>query len=306
MLREAENTVKIEGILSEIDLNYGSYVKNGKTIEDINGVIKIKVTQKINGEDVETETPVHMFAAKYKNNGDTNPAYESIERIKNEYVSIADAGGEEGADRVRITSGKITMNTYPSKTTGQIVSFPRITASFVSRIKKEDCKPQATFSTELYVGQVTPEVDTDGVETGRLKVKSVIPMYGGKVEVVPFVAVAPGVVNAISSYWHEGDTVKASGRLNFSSKTETILKEVDFGEPIETTRTVNISDLVLTGGSQTPMDDNYAFNHDEIKSALAERNVRLEAQKQRSIEKAKNKTTAAPASNKPTAADLGF
>lgn len=43
MLREAENIVRIEGILSEIDIKPGSYEKDGKTVENIGGSIKVKV-----------------------------------------------------------------------------------------------------------------------------------------------------------------------------------------------------------------------------------------------------------------------
>ena len=43
MLTQAENIVKIEGLLSEIDLNYGSYTKDGKPVETISGIIKVKV-----------------------------------------------------------------------------------------------------------------------------------------------------------------------------------------------------------------------------------------------------------------------
>ena len=43
-LKQAENSVKIEGILSEIDLKTGSTVKNGKTVEYITGSIKVRVT----------------------------------------------------------------------------------------------------------------------------------------------------------------------------------------------------------------------------------------------------------------------
>ena len=104
MLKQTENSVKIEGILSEIDLDYGSFVKNGATVESIGGTIKVQVTQKINGEDAILEVPVHMFASKLTNKGTPNPAYESIEKIKTSYVSIA-AGGIDAADRVRITGG---------------------------------------------------------------------------------------------------------------------------------------------------------------------------------------------------------
>ena len=36
-MRAAENKVRIEGILSEVDLDYGSFQKNGKTVECIRG-----------------------------------------------------------------------------------------------------------------------------------------------------------------------------------------------------------------------------------------------------------------------------
>jgi hypothetical protein len=54
MLREAENYVKVEGILSEVDLNYGSYQRAGKTIDMIAGSIKVRVDQKIDGENCTT------------------------------------------------------------------------------------------------------------------------------------------------------------------------------------------------------------------------------------------------------------
>lgn len=305
MLREAENIVKIEGILSETDLKYGSYIKNGKTVENIGGSIKIKVTQQINGEDINLEIPVHMFANKLKNDGSNNPAFESIERVMKEFVSIAAAGGEEGADRVRITSAKIQMNEYYGRGEN-LISFPRISASFVTKVKKEECKPQATFAVEFYVGSMDNELNRNGEETGRYIVKGIVPQYGGKVDVINFVAVAPGVINAISSYWNVGDTVKASGRLNFSSKTEVIMKEVDFGEPIEQTRTTNVSDLVITGGSQTPMDGEFAFDANDIKAAAAERKNRLDELK-KNAGKAKAKPMAAPApAARMSAQDLGF
>ena len=306
MLREAENIVKIEGILSETDLKYGSYIKNGKNMETISGSIKIKVVQQINGEDTNLEIPVHMFANKYKSDGvSPNPAFDSIERVMKEFVSIAAAGGEEGADRIRITSAKIQMNEYYGRGEN-LISFPRISASFVTKVKKEECKPQATFAVEFYVGSMDNELNRNGEETGRYVVKGIVPQYGGKVDVINFVAVAPGVINAISSYWNVGDTVKASGRLNFSSKTEVIMKEVDFGEPIEQTRTTNVSDLIITGGSQTPMDGEFAFDPADIKVAAAERKNRLDELKKNSGDKGKNKVQPAPAANRVSAQDLGF
>lgn len=300
MLRQADNIVKIEGILAETDLKYNSYVSkmDGKTVDSIGGTIKIRVNQNINGEDVQLEIPVHLFANKLKSNGELSPAYKSIEEVMNNFTSIAATGNEANADRVSITQGRISMNEYYGQN-GNLVSFPRIQASFVNKITKERCKPTATFDVEFYVGSSDPELDANGIETGRHKIRGVIPGYNGKIEVVDFIAIAPGVIDAISQYWQIGDTVRAGGRLNFSARTETFTKAVDFGEPVEQTRTVNVSDLIITRGSQDPLTEEAAFDEQEIKAALGVRKANLEAQK--------NKPKAAPVkATRPTAADLGF
>lgn len=300
MLREAENIVRIEGILSETDLKYGSFDKNGTANNFIGGIIKIQVNQEINGESVTLEVPVHMFASEYTNKGTKNPAYQSIERIKNEYVSIAAAGGAANADRVRVTNGKITMNEYYGQN-GQLISFPRVTASFVTKIKPDEMNPCATFSVNFVVAKRVNEVDKEGVETGRYKVTGIVPQYGGKADVIEFITSNPNVINAIGQYWTENDTVSAQGRLNFSSKTETVIKEVDFGEPQASTRTVSVSELILTGGSSTPLDGDFAYDMSDIQAALAERKQRLEDSKNKNggARKAPQKSTNGPI-------DLGF
>jgi hypothetical protein len=304
MLRQAENKVKIEGILAEIDLKPGSFMKDGKEVESIGGSIIVKVTQKISGEEKELSIPVHMFASKLTNKGTPNPAYESIKKVADDYVSIAAAGGEAGADRVRITSGNIRMNEYYSAD-GRLVSFPRINASFVTKIGATECKPEATFTTEMVVAAKNEELNRDGEPTGRYRIDAVIPQYGGRVDVVPFYAQSESVISAVSTYWEVGDTVKANGRLDFSATTETIIEEVDFGEPIEKTRTINRSDLIITGGSQEPLDGDFAYDNAEIQTALAARKETLEKQKDRDMSRAATK--AAPsADTKNGFADLGF
>ena len=305
MLRQAENRVKIEGVLAEVDIKPGSFMKNGQTVESIGGSIIVKVIQTISGEEKELAIPVHMFASKLTNKGTPNPAYESIKKVMDEYVSIAASeNGEEGADRVRITNGNVRMNEYYTQD-GRLVSFPRINASFVQRINKSDCKPEATYTAEFVVASRAEEVDKNGETTGRYKIGAVLPQYGGKVDVIPMYAQSEGVISAISQYWAVGDTVKANGRLDFSATTETIIEEVDFGEPIEKTRTINRSDLIITGGSQTALEGDFAFDEDEIQNALAERRNRLEAQKSRDMSRAATKQTP-PKTTKNGFADLGF
>lgn len=305
MLRQAENRVKIEGVLAEVDIKPGSFTKNGQTVESIGGSIIVKVIQTISGEEKELAIPVHMFASKLTNKGTPNPAYESIKKVMDEYVSIAASeNGEEGADRVRITNGNVRMNEYYAQD-GRLISFPRINASFVQRINKSDCKPEATYTAEFVVASKAEEVDKNGETTGRYKIGAVLPQYGGKVDVIPMYAQSEGVISAISQYWDIGDTVKANGRLDFSATTETIIEEVDFGEPIEKTRTINRSDLIITGGSQTALEGDFAFDEDEIQNALAERRNRLEAQKSRDMSRAATKQTP-PKTTKNGFTDLGF
>ena len=293
-MRQAENKVKIEGILSEIDLKTGSFMKNGSKVDSIGGTIKVKVEQKIGDKEYTLEIPVHMFASKLTNAGKPNPAYESISRIMNEYTSIAAAGGEDGADRIRITSGQIQMNEYYGQN-GQLISFPRINSSFVTKVKKEEFSPEATFVTDFYVASKEDEVDANDTATGRIKIRGVLPQYGGRVDVVDFYGMPGTVKDSISKYWNEGDTVKAQGRLNFSSKTEKIVREVDFGEPQVDIRTINVSELIITGGNQTPVDGEFAFDPDEIEKGLVERRERLDSQKERDMERAKNRGSKAPA-----------
>ena len=302
MLRQAENRCKIEGILAEIDIKPGYFNKNGQKMESIGGQIIVKVTQKISGEEKELAIPVHMFASKLTNKGTPNPAYESIKKVADEYVSIA-AGGEEGADRVRITSGSVRMNEYYAAD-GRLVSFPRINASFVTRISKNDCKPEATFTAEFVVANKSEEIKNDE-PTGRYKIDAILPQYGGKVDVIPLFAQSAGVIDAVSTYWEVGDTVKANGRLDFSATTETIIEEVDFGEPIEKTRTINRSDLIITGGSQDALEGDFAFDNAEIQNALADRKNRLEAQKEKDMSRAASRQTPPQNSNNGFT-DLGF
>ena len=78
--------------------------------------------------------------------------------------------------------------------------------------------------------------------------------------------------------------------------------EVDFGEPTQKTKTVSISELIITGGSATPLEGEFAFNMDEMQTALTERKARLAALKDKSA----NKTAAKTVTKKPSFSDLGF
>ena len=310
MFRQAENKVKIEGYLAETDLKYGSYEKNGETVESIGGTIKVLVDQIVNNEELTLEIPIHMFSSKYTRAGKINPSYESIEKVMKEFVSIAAAGTKAQADKVRITSGDIRVNEFVGQN-GQIVSQPRVHASFVSRAVG-DFHPEATFSLEFMVGGINRVTDVDGVEVDppRAEVKVYVPQYTPEgasvmnVDTLTLQAIAPGVLDAVENYWNPGECFRASGRLNFSSKVQEVLEEVDFGEPQRKTRTINVSEFVITGGSQVPLDGDFAFNVEDVKAGVVAKRERVMAAKNT---KAAQKKTPAPADkSSKNGLDLGF
>lgn len=276
MLRQAENRVKIEGILSEIDLKYGSYERDGSTVDTVGGNIKVLVQQEINGSMTELEIPVYMFSTKLTKRGTINPAYESIEKVMKEYTSVAACGNRDTADRIRITNAQIRMNEFIGQN-GQVVSQPRVQASFINKAIGT-FKPEATFNLEFMVSDIHRVTDTDGTEVDppKVEVVTVVPQYGERVDVVKLTATNPNVINAIESYWEAGYTYKANGKLNFTSTTQIVKEEVDFGEPVEKIRTINLNEFLITGGSQSPMDEDFAFAVDDIRRAMAERKDRLD------------------------------
>lgn len=305
MLRQAENRCRIEGILSEINLKYGSYVKNGVPVDTIGGDIKVLVNQQINGEDVKLIIPVYMFSPKLTNAGKLNPAYESIEKVMKEYISIASGAGEAGADKVRITSGTIRMNEYYNQQ-GQLVSFPRINASFIQKATGE-FRPEASWSLEFAISSFDFVTDADGVEVEpkKLRVKVIVPQYGGKVDTMELHATNPRVIDAITNYWENGKTYSAKGRLNFTSTTREIVQEYDFGEPETRYQTIAVSELIVTKGTQAPLEDDMAFAPAELAAALKEHKAYLETLKDKTASKPKN-TPAPSGSSANEAFDLGF
>ena len=305
MIRQAFNQVEIEGVLSEINLDYKSYndKKTGKPVEAIGGDVKVRVRQVINkGEEPTTlEIPVFMFAQKYKKDGTPNSSYASIEDVKNNFTSINMAGGESGADGIRFT-GKycsIEMNEFYNQK-DQLVSYPRVKASFAAKVERARLKEKANFTVELMVSDMMNE-EVNDEETGRLIIVGSVPQYDGKVDVVKFIAANEGVVSGIQQMWAEADTVKASGKLNFTSRTETYIPEVALGEAEEQTRTISVSELIITGGTEAY--DQNAFELEDIRQGLTERKSRLEASKEKS--KSGAKTSKTPTANG-LKEDLGF
>lgn len=215
--------------------------------------------------------------------------------------SIAATGSIETADKVNIGGAKLKNNAFVGRD-GEIVDYTQIDGAFINKVRGP-YEPEARFILEFMVASVARVSDKDGVELDPpvLNVNVIAPKWGGNVDVIRLKAKSPGVVSAIEQYWEPNMCFKASGRLNFTTETREVSTEVDFGEPVTKTYTNSVREYLITGGSRTPMEDEHAFDLEEIQKALADRKEFHESLKQ------KNKTKTAPAQEKTVSFDdLGF
>lgn len=298
MLKQSENKVVIEGILSEVNLKTGEFEKKGVKKEYVRGDIKIRLHQLIGEEDVEMEVPVFVFSTKYTNKGTINPSYNSIMHVMEDYTSIASCGNEEEADRIRVTGAEIRSNEFCS-TDGRLVVYPRVEGSFFSKVRKDEYKPGATFKTSVVIVNIKDEETKDGDTTGRLVVSAGIVQYGEKIDVVDFVVASKNAISHINANWEVGDTVIINGKINYSSKVEYIEEEMDFGDPVIKPVTTSVRDFIIVSGSGKGVSKDNAYDKDEIKKALLARKMRLDEL----VAEAGKKNSTSTASK---ASDFGF
>jgi hypothetical protein len=287
----ALNEVSIEGILSENKLKE-STDKDGNPA--IIGEYRIKTQNVIDGVTYPVEIPISVYQSKITKNKKENPAYVSMQKLLADGVSLA-AGGEEKASGIRLTerSTSLQENIFMPKNGGQLVYTTKVRSSFASLVGKSELKLGAKFKCIVVVGDLIDEVDSEGVETGRLILKGILPQYGGKVDVVNFIAQNVKVVDHIKSRWQKGDTVLVGGYINFTT-SETQVSAISgdtFGEPISSSKTKSIRELVITGGGENPLTpEEGAYDQALIAEALQDRQGRIEKEKEKGAAAAKPAT----------------
>lgn len=300
-LREAENIVAITGILAKNDLEHITYTRDGKTLDAIRGTVTVLVPQTVNKEEKNTEVIVDFFSSKLTRKGSVSPSWSSLNDAMTDLKSIAATGSMETADKVSIGGARLQNNAFVGRD-GEIIDYTQVNGSFINKVRGP-YEPEARFILEFMLANLNRVSDKDGVELDplELNVNAIVPKWGGRVDVVKLKAVNPAVITAIEQYWEPNMCFKATGRLNFTTETREVSTEVDFGEPVTKTYTNSVREYLITGGSNTPIEDEYAFNLEEIQKALGERKEYHESLKQ------KSKTKAAPAQQKATSFDdLGF
>ncbi|MGN0449481.1 MAG: hypothetical protein ACI4G0_03880, partial [Ruminococcus sp.] len=263
-MRQADNEVAVEGILQEVRLDIR---ESANKEEYISGEI-----------DIETEEgSVHTFklySKAKKKDGTENGIFKGLKTVKEEYLSVAKVGKEE-ADKVRITAGQLGVNDYVGGD-DQLKSFPQLSTNFINRVNAGDeFDPKAEFEVELFVQSVTEEVKNDE-ETGRVKLRGYVPLFGGRIAPLEFVAEGEGA-EYIRDTYETGHTVKIFGEIVNKVEITRTKAEVGFGKANDKIKRNYTREYLITGGTEPyEEDDSKAYKLETIKAALAEREVYLQ------------------------------
>lgn len=276
--KESKNVVEVVGILKELDVEE-------KTTADGRGYVSckavVKVDQEINGQMVECEVPLRGFSMALKKDGGPNKVYQSMVQYKDKYTSLAACPDDhpEMASRVVINSGRIEENMWQDQTTGTVRTGFQISTNFINPARANE-EEKATFELSGVILGTEMEQGDEG-ETGRLKIKFGVVRYAGKLDVIELIAASEAAVNFISQNWEEGDTVNVNGKISINQSTKTWTEEQGFGEPIKRTKTISRKELIIVGGSPSGLEEDYSYDHDDIKVALDERVGRMNELKEK-------------------------
>lgn len=274
-LRQSDTKIQVEGILATKELEQITD-KNGN--QGIRGSLSIKV------DDLNT-IRFKVYVGEKKSNGEKNGAWDGMVTVMNEYKSIADVG-VDAADRVRVSKG--TFNTYKNQNGQDVTTYQ---SNFFNRVDRE-LNPERFFSAEVFIKAKSWEVDSEGNETGRLKIRGIAPNYNG-IDILDMIV--PKEYDGNDSFavdadnlFEIGTTFKMNGQI-VNSRVEkkahaalgTIKGEVEYK-----------NELVITGCSDQ-YEDSLAYDADSINLAIQEYENVQASRKQESEKKPAAKPSAA-------------
>lgn len=265
-----KNLVTVNGTLMSMSSNAGK-TKDGRPYESVR--YTVQVTQEYDGREETSDIELRGFAMQFKNDGGTNPSYEAIQRLKN--LKTVQNYGFTDADKVSITRGTLKESSFVSKNTGSLVTAWELDSNFPSKARKPDL---ASFNIDIFIRNMEDETDWEGETTGRLVVTGVLVQYGGNVDEVKFIVENPDSIEHISRNWNIGDTVNVGGRIREKSVEITRNRQStsSWGEEIPETSTRVVRELIITRGSDTPYDEDEAYDPTEIKKGLNARKARID------------------------------
>lgn len=284
---QATNNLNIVGKLLNVTFGDGT-MSDGRHYERAS--LTVRVTQKVENDIETSEIPVSIFAAQFTKQNKPNPMYDTIQNLKS--MKTVENVGLDMADTIRMSRANIQENSYVARS-GQFYNGWQVRGSFCGKAG-ENPKEIASFNTDIFILDMHDEMDSEGDPTGRLIVKGGIVQYGGTLDVLEFVVEAPEKVDYLQRNWNINDTVNVMGRIRVTTRQESHPSTVSsWGETFEEDSTRTVRELVITGGSDEPFEEDFAYDPVDIKKAFNVRKAKIE---QMQID-AKNGTTAKAASD---------
>lgn len=307
------NTVKLVGYLKENNLEQITNARGNKVIR---GSIII-ATDKI------SSYKVQFYVAETTSKGEESKDYTNLlSLLPDNTITIASYLKENSSadfDTAANASSKIWViarfDEY-ARRSGERVTSSVLLKGFRAGFSKADKTfvPCAEFDIDVYLNKITPEVDNNDKETGRLLLEGLVPKYDNSVDIIDFVAVSEdGVAGYINKHYAVGDTVNLKGDV-VSLQDRQLVESEDsefFGRTgAPQYETKFIRERRVVGGSKTPLreGDEGAITKAFVKEGLAAREIKMD--KNGAKAKSSPSATSAPANKsanlKLPADDLDF
>lgn len=247
--------------------------------------------------------------------GKTNNSYGVLENIiKNGKTILND--GMDAATLVKVDAS-LGLNDFYTNRDGQetLVSAKRNMGSFINTISKlGDESTRNTFECDMLInGTRLVEADGEKVAEDYLVVKGAVFDFRNAILPVEFVVKNKSGIKYFESLDASSNNLtftKVWGSINSETIVSRKEEESAFGEPAVKEYTKNIREWVITGTSKPDLvyeigDEENGITNDEIKKALADREVMLADVKKRADEYQASRGAASPAAAV-TAAEGGF
>lgn len=273
-LREATRDTHTLGILSEKKLEIEKDEKGEAKL--IKGTLTLQTSP-------ENFTTYNVYTNRLTKAGTENKAFKGLVTVMEEYKSIAEVGKEEAT--IVNVRGKVDPNSY----TGEqgVVERMRFSSNYFNRynVKEgEEVEYESTFTTEVYIKAIRPEVCTQGEaageETGRVIVDGYLALYGGGIEPIQLIApVEDGVADAVLDMFEPGQTVLFEGTIE-NTRVVTVREiPMAIGKPKIDRKVEYKNEMIITGASD-PYSEETAYTQEIISMALAAREERLSKPKE--------------------------
>lgn len=226
--------------------------------------------------------------------GSPNATYATLENIVNGKYGSVMANGKDGAVKLRIDSA-IALNEFYSDRNGQeeLVSVKRNEGGFVHVVTgdlTEDEKLRSTFKCDMVITNVTRvEANEDQGTPEKVIVKGAIFDFRKALLPVEFVATndkAMDYFEGLGATKNEPVFTCLWGRQISETITTTVTEESAFGEPSVREVKRSRKEYLITGASPDThvWDDESTMTAEELKKAVAEREVYLAGVKARQDE----------------------